>query len=142
MEQVGEVGHGGTGIDADALRASVLRQERIRAAAPLMLGVLRDFVAATDGVGDARALARLRNRARFAIAAAARADWPRVVVSIMPIEAAQPARRDALRAAAPELYGALRDVLRIARAASGGVTGNQARLARAERAIAAAEGRS
>lgn len=47
-----------------------------------------------------------------------------------------------LIAAAPELLEALRDVLRIARAASVGISGNQPRLDRASAAIAKAEGRS
>ena len=45
-----------------------------------------------------------------------------------------------LIAAAPELYAALKDVLRIARAASIGVTGNAARIAKAEAALAKARG--
>jgi hypothetical protein len=47
-----------------------------------------------------------------------------------------------LIAAAPDLLAALRDVLRIATAASIGVSGNQPRLDRARAAIAKAEGRS
>lgn len=45
-----------------------------------------------------------------------------------------------LIAAAPDLLAALRDVLRIAKAASLGVSGNAPRLARAEAAIAKATG--
>jgi hypothetical protein len=45
-----------------------------------------------------------------------------------------------LIAAAPELLEALRDVLRIAKAASIGVTGNAKRIERAESAIAKATG--
>lgn len=46
----------------------------------------------------------------------------------------------ALIGAAPKLYEALKDVLRIASAASIGVTGNQARIARAEAVLAEARG--
>jgi hypothetical protein len=46
-----------------------------------------------------------------------------------------------LISAAPELLAALKDVLRIARAASIGVTGNAKRIAAAEAAISKAEGR-
>lgn len=45
-----------------------------------------------------------------------------------------------LIASAPDLYEALKDVLRIARAASTGVTGNIARIAKAEAALAKARG--
>lgn len=46
-----------------------------------------------------------------------------------------------LIAAAPQMYAALKDVLRIARAASIGITGNAKRIAAAEAALAKAEGR-
>ncbi|MDE1907619.1 MAG: hypothetical protein KGH75_14330, partial [Rhodospirillales bacterium] len=47
-----------------------------------------------------------------------------------------------LIASAPELLDALRDVLRIAKAASIGVTGNAPRIARAKAAISKATGES
>ena len=68
------------------------------------------------------------------------------VVSFACVTITSPSNKEALAntiiaAAAPELLGALKDILRIAKAASIGVSGNATRIERAQSVIAKAEGK-